>query len=344
MPLLLLLINALDGEAAWGLALVGGVIGALVFGLITVGQPWFAPRRFGRRLGVGLPVTWTFTPQGVQNRSEQGTGTFPWSRVDELARGRGVLAMLISPPLTAVGLPETALTSVEHDQLTAWWRSARAAASGAAGGAPGPVGAAAGTVAAASGANGDVPGAAPGQPAADWPDPPEPGEVVVHGVMTLPLMRAMQWSTGRTSRRRTLTLGLYGVMLGLVAVFAVLEMTSSGEFRAGTLFPVALLVALPLLLVGLMEASARRVVGRLRGRPVTWRAGAQGLHAASPLGAVEVPWSRFETVTVRRHAIVLRTGVPRVVVGIPTESLSAADIDRIVGPARAAGATVLDAR
>jgi hypothetical protein len=162
--------------------------------------------------------------------------------------------------------------------------------------------------------------------------------------MTLPLIRAMQWSTGRATRRRALTYGLYGVVLALIALSAVLETRSAGGFRAGTLFPVAVLIAVPLLLLGVMEASARRVVGRLRGRPLTWRTTAEGLHTGSPLGSSELPWSRFETVTVRRHAIVLRTGDPRVVVGIPTESLSAADIDRIVGPARAAGATVLDAR
>lgn len=291
------------------------VIVAVVTALAAVmllGAPWLQSARAAERAGVGVAMTWTFTPAGLTTRSVLGESEIGWDRVADLRRTPEVVAMLWRPQMCATGLPAGALDATAFERVSGWWRAAGTAGT-------------------------DAVRTAPADADGTWGGPVWDDAVAVHGPMTLAAMRRMQLAV---IPRRTLVLLAVALLLLAGPVLLRVLVDGPGSMQrtdAGSLLvAVIACVGVPLL----VDLSMRRGVRRLGGGDSAWRATPTSLTLRTPLGRSEVPWARVDRVVERGGFLVASTRRPRTAIAMPTTGLSAQDLDAVRRWAAAHGARV----
>lgn len=355
------------GPGPW---LVGSVAvtAVLVWSLLTVFGPWYAPRRLRRTFWIDELVTCRITDSTLVWWSQPGVRELPWHQVEAVGTRDGVLAVRTGRPYQLIWLP---LELVTREQVTEIVR--RAASMGAdtrsvdltgarLASRPEPVGIP------ASGATGRSPAGASGFPrsgsagdAPVWPDqdehPSRPGRPAL-GSEDRPIE-----ITARVSRRQAVTLFRNGRMtdrspvVGLVAgavAACLLVLLPAGMAVLPDRLPFGLTVGSAAtavaLLVGvtaaLLRGLARRVAaGRylmeLGGEPVVWQADADGVTTVTRAGRSFSPWTDVVDGRLDDGMLVVRFYGRRRRVGLPIDGCPVTEVDRLLCWLGTAGVWIL---
>lgn len=285
------------------------------FGPVVL-RPWWEPWRTPRVCGVGVPVRWVLGPDGLTLESELPSGFMPWRVVRDVRVAGPLLVLRQRRDRWCAGVPVAALGPGGAERVVAWWEAARER--------PRP-------------AVPDLADAAePAQVGAEAAGDGAGDVVILRAPVTRSLARLGLWKdlVLQPLLSAVVPLGLLGILVASIASHEPLA--SVGIVGSG--------LGLGLLAAGaiLGEVGARSA-GRTRA-PQSWRIGPASVGVAVADAWSHTPWSDVVVVVASPWGVLVRCRTPEHVHVVPTADLPAADVDRIIGWARAAGVPVADRR
>ncbi|WP_088318856.1 hypothetical protein [Kineosporia sp. R_H_3] len=305
-------------ETRAGGLVVGGACALTIavtgFGPVVL-RPWWEPWRSPRACGVGVPVRWVLGPDGLTLESELPSGFMPWRMVRDVRVAGPLLVLRQRRDRWCAGVPVAALGPGGAERVVAWWEAGRSRAASVVG------------------------------PVAQTDVPPEPvavpdgsGDVVIlRAPVTRSLARLLVWKDWvlQPVLSTVIPLGLMGVLVASIASHE--PPASVGVVGSG--------LGLGLLAAGavLGEVGARSAAAR-SAPPQSWRIGPASVGVAVADAWSHTPWSDVVVVVASPWGVLVRCRTPEHVHVVPTADLPAADVDRIVGWARAAGVPAADRR
>jgi hypothetical protein len=299
----------LVGPGPW---LVGtlALAGIVIWTMLTVLGPWYAPRRLRGTFWIGELVTCEIGPTTISWWSQPGLRQLSWHQIEAVGTREGVLALRTGPPYQLIWVPTALLT---RDQVLQLIRRAaaigadtrRVTLDGARANAPEPEAVSAGVRGGShadrpddrwhggwsTGGGGQMPGSAPRalepfeRPGSATASDGLP--IMITGTVSRAQALALQRPTHRLARRMA-AVACAGIALVTAGAVAGLEL--SAQYRAGVL---ALIAATPLLAwsgraLG-RRLAARRLLREVGSEPVHWLADAEGLTTVTPAGRTFAP-------------------------------------------------------
>lgn len=350
----------LVGPGPW---LVGSLAGAavLVWSLLTVFGPWYAPRRLRRTFWIDELVTCRITDSTLVWWSQPGVREVPWHAVEAVGTRDGVLALRTGRPYQLIWLP---LALVTPDQVAEIVR--RAASMGAdtravdlAGARLASLPEPAGVGARADGA--DAPAdrwfdsvGGPAEPAGratrfERPALDEPGRPIEITARVGRRQAVALFRSGRMTDRSPVVGLLAGGVAAAVLVLlpAAMALLPEGALLGFGVGEAAVAVASGVgIVVGVLRALARRVAaGRylmeLGDEPGVWQADPEGLTMVTRAGRQFAPWSDVVDGRLEEGLLVLRCYGRRRQIGVPIDGCPVSDVDRLLCWLGTAGVWIL---